>query len=794
MTGIRRGYLCPAGGLMILRHLTQDSVLPGVFVGICCGILLLAGEYAFLGFAALIGVLLLDARRIPHFAAGLIMGMVSFSFTPEWADVPDGDHVIAGTVRSAGFNRGSFRVILQDLTVDKDRFRGLAQLHIYRNAGEMGKGDVVAANACVRKPRNYGNAGEFDYQQYLLTQGITLTGSIKDFNEIGFKVTRSFSSLKGRFTAMLSSLCRPEAEVLKAILAGDRSGLTYGLRDSFAALGIAHVLAISGLHMGIIIFLGYWTVFSLLRIIPPLALRLDVPLAAKTGGVLSAAAYTVFAGATVPTIRAAVMAGCILASLAFSRKADLLESLALAGIIILVLWPLELFSVSFLLSFTAVLGIIAVYSRIESCQRWMIVIGIPVGAMVFTLPVVVYVFGFVSPWGLLSNLVLVPLFSFIIMPFAMLGLVLFPFSEGACTYLLSLSMDGIGLVLKTGQAIGILKPVARPWVLWVLASYFGLIVAFFAERSRSRTVLAWASCVLILLLPLASRVYHNTRPMCFDFISVGQGDSSLITKGDSALLIDAGGSYSGADTGRFIVGPHLLHRGITSLDLVVITHTHPDHIGGMPFILDRFHVKEVWTNVESDKGRYFQDVMRITKRKSIPVKTVVLGDDCMLDTIEIGVLNPPKTQGGWVGKVDQNLQSIVLMVSDKDMKGLFMADADGFGEIRISRISRDLSADVLKVAHHGSKNSCYAMLLDRVKPQVAVISCGYGNRYDFPNKEAIARLSDHGIQIFHTDVHGEIVVYGRNTGMRVKSYKGYADNEEDRHDTCIFISDEENEG
>jgi len=769
-------------------------VLPGIFVGICCGILLLAGEYAFLGFAALFSVLLLDTRRIPHFAAGLIIGLVSFSLAPKWADVPDGEHVVAGTVHSAGFNRGSFRVILQDFSVDQNRFRGLAQLGIYRHAGKIGRGDVITANASIRKPRRYGNAGEFDYQQYLLTQGITLTGFIKDFNQIELRSQISSCGLRSRFTAMLSSLCRPEAEVLKAILAGDRSGLTYELRDSFAALGIAHVLAISGLHMGIIIFLGYGAVFSLLRIIPPLALRLDTPLVAKTGGVLSAAAYTVFAGATVPAIRAAVMAGCILASLALSRKGNLLESLALAGIMILVVWPLELFSVSFLLSFAAVLGIIAVYSRIEACQRWMIVAGIPIGAMVFTLPVVVYVFGFVSPWGLLSNLILVPLFSFIIMPFAILGLILYPFSDGASAYLLSLSMDGIGLVLKTGHAMGILKPVARPWILWVLASYFGLIVAFFAEKSRSRTVLAWASCVLVLLLPLAARVYHNTRPISFDFISVGQGDSTLVTKGDTAVLIDAGGSYSGADTGRFIVGPHLLHRGITSLDLVVITHTHPDHIGGMPFILDRFEVKEVWTNVESDKGRYFDDVLRITKRKSIPVKTVGLGDDCMLDTIGIGVLNPPKTQGGWVGKVDQNLQSIVLMVSDKDMKGLFMADADGFGEIRISRLDQDLSADVLKVAHHGSKNSCYAMLLDRVKPQVAVISCGYDNRYNFPNKEAVARLNDHGVEIFRTDVQGEIVVYGRNTGMRVKSHKGHADNEEDRHDTCIFISDEENEG
>ncbi|MBN2297682.1 MAG: DNA internalization-related competence protein ComEC/Rec2 [Deltaproteobacteria bacterium] len=778
---------------MILRHVTENSPLPAVFAGICCGILLFSCDGIFLGFAALLSFFLVDARRIPHFVTGLFIGLVSIFITPQWADINDGQHTIEGTVHSAGFYRGTFRVILKDFSVDHEASSGLAQLNIYKHVGELGKGDHITAHADLKRPRMYGNAGEFDYQEYLLTQGIVITGSIKDFKNIVFNSQTYSCSLRNKLVSMLSDLSRPEAEVLKAILAGDRSGLTYSLNDSFAALGIAHVLAISGLHMGIIILMGYGAVFSILRIIPPLSLRLDVPLIAKTGGILFAAAYTIFAGATVPTLRAAVMAGCVLGSLAFSRKANLLESLAFAGILILVVWPLELFSVSFLLSFAAVLGIIAAYSRLETCPRWMILAGIPLGAMVFTLPVVVYVFGFISPWGLLSNLVIVPFFSFIIMPFALLGLVMIPLSDGVSSYLLSVCMDCIGLILKTSHVFGMLKPVARPWIIWVLACYLGLITAFFTRHSRIRTFIISTSCFLVLFMPFIAKAFLSSKPLCFDFISVGQGDSTLITKGKHAVLIDAGGSYTGFDTGRFIVGPHLLHRGITSLDLVVISHTHPDHIGGMPFILDRFEVKEVWTNVSSDWTRYFQDVIRITKRKAIPTRTVGLGDIRSLESMEIVVLNPPKTEGGISDSMDQNLHSIVLKVSDKEMGGLFMADADGFGEIRISRLDQDLSADVLKVAHHGSRNSCYTMLLDRVKPQVAVILCGYDNRYNLPDKETLARLKDHEVEIFRTDIHGETMVYSENMDLKVKSLKGPADNYQDRHGKCIFFLEKENE-
>jgi len=334
-------------------------------------------------------------------------------------------------------------------------------------------------------------------------------------------------------------------------------------------------------------------------------------------------------------------------------------------------------------------------------------------------------------------------------------------------------MDGIGIILRVSDMLGTLKPVIQPSILWVFASYAGLFVAFFGRSSRIKSMILILCSLMVFFVPIISQMVRVTKPLCFNFISVGQGDSTLVTNKSSAMLIDAGGSYSGFDTGRFIVAPHLLRKGITHLDIVVITHFHPDHAGGMPFILDRFEVGEIWTNIEFEKNRYSRDIMRIARRKFIPVRSVNFGDTYELDGMKISVLNPSMETG--TDLADQNLLSIVVRIDDGNMSGLFMADADGYGEIMLSRLEQDLSADVLKVAHHGSKKSCTNMLLDRVNPDIAVISCGYENPYRLPNRDIINRLKKRGIQVYRTDLHGEISVCPGKMTAKVKSARYRAD-------------------
>jgi len=760
----------------MLRDIGENRPVVIICLGVCAGILIysrqMQGLFACL---AIIG-LACPLKRIPHVIAGICIGIAAFMITPKWIDIDSGEHLLEGTVVDEGFSRGVYRVLLDGVRLDSANKRGLARLSIYKHVQGLDKGDRIRCQVTIRPLKKYGNKSDFDSRTYFLSQCITMRGFVKDFNSIGISRHKPVNGLKKKVSRMLDSMSRPEAEVLKAVLLGDRSGIGTTIRDSFAALGLSHLMAISGLHIGIVMLLGYTMIFFIIRAVPALALRCDGPMVSKIAGIACALSYTAFVGPSIPTLRASIMAVSLIGSFLFLRKPDLLEGLAIAGIIILAIWPFSLFSISFALSFAAVLGIAGVYNRFFGYPRSFQLLALTIAATVFTLPVVVYAFGFVSYAGIVSNLVFVPAFSMAIMPVAITGLLVFPLSETMAGYLFSLAMDGIGSVFFASDIIGALKPAPKPWIVWVYITYTALITAFFARQTRLRGYVLIGLCFLIVLIPVITHNIRQSPFLKFDFISVGHGDCTLVTKGPVAVLIDAGGSYSGYDTGRYIVGPHLLSRGITRLDLVVITHSHPDHIGGMPFIIDRFDVAEVWTNVREDWSPYFNDVIQVTKEKSIMVRNVCLGDESTIGGIGIEVLHPQKRIEKRKEKMDLNLHSVVTRIGDETMTGMFTGDADGAGEITLAHLGRVISADVLKVSHHGSRRSCSNVFLKGVRPSIAVISCGSGNIFNNPSKEALFRLEALKAAVYRTDLHGEVVVYKADEGLDVKYYGHLADN------------------
>ena len=400
----------------MLYNVGRSTPLVVVFTGVCWGIFLCRSDFLPLVLCSLFLVFVVGKDRFFHAFTGIMIGCISCAFAPKPADLPCGEYLVKGTVETAGFSRGTYRVIIDDVTIDDRHIHGKIQLTIYKNIGELEAGYSLCTYATIKPIRSFGNFDEFDYRFYLLSKKIVLRGFVKDFNQI--ETTRPFwkSAFKSRFVSKLNEFARPEGEILKAVLTGDRSGLVYSLSDRFASLGIAHLIAISGLHMGIIMALGYTGIFMLLRIIPAIAMRCDTPFIAKIGGLLCAFLYAIFVGATIPTIRAVIMASCVVGSLFFLRRKDLLEGLACAGVLILSIWPYSIYSVSFALSFSAVLGIIAIYIHFEKYPNWLLFLLIPVGATVFTTPVVVFIFGFISSVGIISNLVFVPFFSFVVMP------------------------------------------------------------------------------------------------------------------------------------------------------------------------------------------------------------------------------------------------------------------------------------------------------------------------------------------------------------------------------------------
>lgn len=280
----------------------------------------------------------------------------------------------------------------------------------------------------------------------------------------------------------------------------------------------------------------------------------------------------------------------------------------------------------------------------------------------------------------------------------------------------------------------------------------------------SRTIKFYSLVAIILLLSIAicgCSLRPSTSPtvtptlnasagtLYVHFIDVGQGDSMLVKAGDRCMLIDGGPTAAGQT-----VTSYLKSQGIQKIDVLVSTHPHEDHIGGLLTILNEFPVKQVIDSGQVHTTQTYENYLTLIDQKDIPYKVGERGQIINLSSnVKIEILSPPASMFG----SDLNQNSIVLQVTYGNVKFLFMGDAGFIAEDNLMSSGYDLKSDVLKVAHHGSKYSTSTAFLSRVKPAVSVIEVGQ-NTYGHPAPETLARLQDAGTKIYRTDINGNITV------------------------------------
>ena len=629
-------------------------------------------------------------------------------------------------------------------------------------------GQKVSVYGRLLEPRGVRNPGEFNYGGYLRNKGIfgivnvSSAGNIRfgdysgdDVNFIMQMVERLKYSFSGRIKENFSG---QERELLRGLLLGEREGLDPEVKQEFARSGILHILAVSGLHVGFVIFfLGF--VIGLLRI----------PNFIKYGliavGILL---YVVLTGARPPVMRASVLAGIVLIGFLMERRVDAVNSIGAAGLLLLLFRPDDLFSASFQLSFTAVFGIIFItyisgefvagrqqglphsYRRVLLKRYILIPLLISFGIVIFISPVSGYYFGRISPVAIPANLVVVPLTFFIV------GLGFFILTFGhilafACAPFVAVLHYFLKLLIWTAHYAGTLPfayvDVGRETVYLTGIFYLLVYLGYRAVRNDKKRRIVIYFLVFINILIWDRILFHPPGQLKVVFFDVGQGDSALLQLPDDRyMLIDGGRKIFSYDSGLYTIVPYLKRNGIKFIDKVVLSHPDADHIGGIQTVIRSVPVGIVYESAAEKSTRVYAELDTVLNQRRITRQTVSggmrIGDS---DYYRIYVLHPPISFQPDAGNA--NDCSLVIMVVYGEQRFLFTGDIEVYSEGMLERFGDFIRCSVLKVAHHGSGGASSEAFLQRVKPEYAVISAGEYNRYNLPHPSVIERLNNVNAEI-----------------------------------------------
>ncbi|HEX7336992.1 MAG TPA: DNA internalization-related competence protein ComEC/Rec2 [Gemmatimonadales bacterium] len=560
----------------------------------------------------------------------------------------------------------------------------------------------------------------------------------------------------------------PRAPMVDALILGRRSGIQRSLQDHFAQSGLVHLLSISGFHVGII---TAW-IFLCCRL---LRCRREPALGvAACAGV----AYVAFLGWPAPATRAAALAVLLALSRARQRRVESDALLSATCLCVLLVDPWAILDLGGWLSVAALWGATTFSrwtDRALGTSVWWRTLGSSVGATLATAPITAGTLGAVAVVGIALNFVAVPLAA-IAVPGVLASLLVLPFSPDLAAALAGgagLALHLLELLAITGAAIPYGHTVGPPDGWFAMPWALALGASLWCIGNRNSPAEAVRRCSWSLVLALWGRLLWAALPPSSDggsglalhFLDVGQGDGAVLrTPAGRWVVLDAGPRSEQDDAGRRVMVPFLMSRRVRELALVVVSHAHADHLGGVASLLDRYPaglVLEPGVRVPDPLYYRFLDGLAAD---SIPWHPGRRGERWVLDGVTFTILHPDPAWESW-GE-DVNEDSLVLLVEYGGFQALFAGDA-GFPAESAMR-SRARRVDLLKVGHHGSRGSTGEEWLDSLRPQVAIISLGR-NTYGHPAPQTLARLLRRRIEVWRTDQDGGITVLTDGRVMRVEA-------------------------
>jgi competence protein ComEC len=627
-------------------------------------------------------------------------------------------------------------------------FNGLVRLSWYEDAPHLRAGERWRLPVRLKPRHGLANAGTFDFERWLFEQGVRATGNLRrgevperlDAGADRYWLDRRRQSLSEHLARVLGGA--PALALVQALVIGDRSGLDQDDWEVLTRTGTNHLVAISGLHVGLIAGAVFFLVRWLWSRSARLAVAFAAPRAAAVGALIAALGYAGLAGFAVSTQRALVMIAVVFAALVWQRTLRPYHALVLALVGVLLVDPGAVLSPGFWLSFGAVAVLLfSLGQRLPTRDfwarwgraQWAVGIGL--------LPLLFLLFGRASLVAPPVNLVAVPLFSLILLPLilvtSLLSLIpglgsvsVWPLQWTA--YLLGWCLDGLSWIAALPWAAMVLAE--RPVWVW-LAAGAGAVLMLAPRGLPGR----WLGVLLVVPMLVLRTPQPGYGEAWFTLLDVGLGLSAVVRTREGTLVYDTGPGFpSGFDTGSAVVAPFLEAQGVRRIERLVISHADRDHSGGLAGLTQRIPVDHI------DSG----EPARLDVAGVQPCRA---GDGWDWSGVAFRFLHP--ADEGFRG----NDASCVLRVEAGGRSILLTGDIQARVERRLARERGEaLASDVLVAGHHGSATSTHPDFLDAVAPELVLFASGYANHFGFPAAEVRERVSARGIPALDTGLVGAV--------------------------------------
>ena len=643
----------------------------------------------------------------------------------------------------------------------------LINIKMSQDIPSMKYGDSLYIEGEFKQPEEARNYKGYNYKQYLKTKKIIGT--------VELEKVKILKSSNGSFIHNIQKYIRDtingtltdeEGNLLLAILLGDKDKLSEDIQESFKTSNLSHMLAVSGAHVSYII-LG-------------LTYVLQNSIIGKKNGkivcIIFLLAFMAITNFTPSVTRACIMAILTLFSSIIYRKSDVYTNISVAALITLIFNPYSLLDLGFQLSYGGTIGIIIFIKRIQEKKSNSKVINyikqmalVSIYANIIIIPIMMYHFNTVSFTFIISNIMASPILGIIVITgflFIIASITVKPLTRLIAIFIKPI----LSILIKISQICSKLPfsniLVVTPYMFNVI-SYYAIILYCIKSKKNNKCKIIIGLLIVLILINFI--IYIFPQKLRIFFIDVGQGDSTLIITPDKkTVLIDGGGSDS-FDVGEKVLLPYLLDRRILKIDYVLISHFDTDHCGGILTIMEKVKVKNIIISEQAEHSENYERFKKLMIHKKIRLIEVKKGDKIKIGRYsEFKILFPTSRL---LSENPLNNNSIVAQFNYNNFKMLFTGDIEKLAEQQILKTEKaEIRADILKVAHHGSKTSSIPEFIKAVRPKIALIGVGKNNTFGHPNQQTIKNLENIKCRIYRTDLQGEIIIKIDQKGrMNVKS-------------------------